>query len=176
MERVVVTGCSGSGKTTLAAALAHRLDLPHVELDALHHDEGWAVPSDEEFRARVAAATAGDRWVVDGNYWFKISDIVWPRADTLVFLDLPRWRVMWQVVRRTITRLVTREELWNGNHERWRNLLSREPEKNILLWAWTTHGERPARFEAAVAASGLDDLEVVRCRSRADMAHLLGTV
>ena len=55
---------------------------------------------------------------------------MWPRADTVVWLDLPRSQVMRQIVSRTFRRVLTREELWNGN---------REPVEN--LWAWTRgHG------------------------------------
>lgn len=35
-QRIVVIGSTGSGKTTLANQLAHTLNLPHIELDALH--------------------------------------------------------------------------------------------------------------------------------------------
>ena len=36
MQRVSVIGVTGSGKTTLAAALAAKLQVPYIELDALH--------------------------------------------------------------------------------------------------------------------------------------------
>ncbi|KSZ56875.1 hypothetical protein Z045_20930 [Rhodococcus pyridinivorans KG-16] len=36
-RRVLVAGTSGSGKTTLAARIGETLDLPHVEIDGLHH-------------------------------------------------------------------------------------------------------------------------------------------
>ena len=41
------------------------LDVPHVELDALHwrHQPDWGMPSDEEFLPDVQQATASDAWV-----------------------------------------------------------------------------------------------------------------
>src|SRR6188472_2575998 len=83
-------GGSCSGKTTLAAALAERLGVPHVELDALHHGPNWQEASAEDLRAKVEAALAGqDGWVTDGNYVGKLGTLLVDRADTIVWLDLP---------------------------------------------------------------------------------------
>src|SRR2546428_783868 len=85
MRRVSVIGASGSGKTTVGRALAARLGVPCVEMDELHwtHPD-WELPPLEEFRARVDEATQGASWVVDGSYG-KARDIVWSRADTVVW-------------------------------------------------------------------------------------------
>jgi DNA helicase HerA-like ATPase len=87
-RRLIVIGTSGAGKTTLAKTLASLLGSPFVELDALHWDPNWTPAPPETFRARVAAATAGERWVVDGGY-SAVRDLLWPRADTLIWLDYP---------------------------------------------------------------------------------------
>src|SRR5205809_1832315 len=87
-RRVVVVGTTGSGKTTLAGRLAQRLGVPHVELDALHWEANWVEAGDEVFRERAARALTGSAWVVDGNY-SKVRDIVWGRADMVVWLDYP---------------------------------------------------------------------------------------
>src|SRR5262249_51570773 len=81
-----VTGISGSGKSTFARALAERLGVPYVELDALHHGPGWSETPADEFRRRVeeAIAAAPDGWVIDGNYRQKLDDLVLGAADTLV--------------------------------------------------------------------------------------------
>jgi len=95
-------------------------------LDAIFHQPGWVGLDDTEFARRVEAATIGDCWVVDGNY-SRIRQIVWSRADTVVVLDLPRWRVMSQLLVRTVRRGWTGAELWNGNRENLRNLIRGDP-------------------------------------------------
>ena len=50
--------------------------------------------------ALIAAAIAGDGWIFDGNH-FGSLDVRAERADTLVFLDLPRGLCM----RRLLTRI-----------------------------------------------------------------------
>jgi adenylate kinase family enzyme len=126
VKRVSVVGNSGSGKSTLARALATRLGVPHIELDALNHQSGWQRLPAVEFRERIDTATAAGGWVVDGNY-SAVRDLVWARADTVAWLDPPRRTVMRQVVWRSVHRVAMRVELWNGNRERWRNLLTRDP-------------------------------------------------
>ncbi len=99
--------------------------------------------------------------MVDGNY-SVVRDLVLARADAAVLLHPPRHRVMRRLVRRTIRRIVTSEELWNGNREDPRNLLSMDPETNILLWAWTTHDRRAARFAEEMADPRWRDVRFLR--------------
>jgi adenylate kinase family enzyme len=162
-QRILVTGTSGSGKTTLAAALAARLGLPHTEIDALYHGPGW-VPR-PEFAADVAALAAGEYWVTEWQY-SGVRSLLLARADLLVWLDLPRWQVMHQQVRRTLRRRMRRVELWNGNVEPplWTFLVNRD---HIVRWAWRTHPHTEERVRAVLAAAG--GPPVVRLRSRQEV-------
>ena len=113
VRRVSVVGNSGSGKSTVAAHLSAHLGVPHVELDAIFHQPGWLPLPAGEFRHRVALAAEGEGWVIDGDY-SVVRDIVWRRADTVVWLDLPRVLVMRRVVGRTLARILLRRELWKS--------------------------------------------------------------
>jgi adenylate kinase family enzyme len=176
MRRIWVRGNSGSGKTTLARQLAAALGVPHLELDGVFHQPGWQPLPDEEFRARVAEFVAADAWVVDGNYRTALGNTVAGRADTLIFLDPPRHRVMRQVIGRTLRRMARREELWNGNRERWANLFRLDPQESIIMWAWTQHGRYREKIAAARADPALAHLEFIRLTSRAQVADLVARV
>src|SRR5262249_55473207 len=146
--RVSVVGSSGSGKTTLGKALAARLDVPFVELDSIFHQRNWTELPEDEFQARVRDAVAGDAWVVDGNY-AAVRPIVLERATSVVWLDYSRPRVMQQVIRRSVSRGVTRQELWNGNREDPRTWLDAD---HPIRWAWTHHARKRVEYEARFAA------------------------
>ncbi|MDY6875165.1 MAG: adenylate kinase [Chloroflexota bacterium] len=171
-QRLVVIGTSGSGKTTTAGQIAQRLEIPHVELDALHWEPDWTPVPLDVFRERTAQALSGDVWVVDGNY-SKVRDIVWSLASTVVWLDYALPVIMWQLVRRTLRRILTREELWGGNHESWRMaLFSRE---SILLWALQTYRRRRREYPMLFNRPEYAHLTVVHLHSPQDTrAWLLG--
>lgn len=169
MRRIVVVGTSGSGKTALARRLAGRLSCPYIELDALHWRPNWTEAPVEEFRERVRRAVDGDAWVVDGNYGV-VRDIVWPRADTLVWLDYPLGVILWRLLRRSVQRLMTRQELWAGNREDLRLLLSRD---SIFLWALRTYRTHRRAYGAVAHDPAKAHLAMVRLRSpRAGAAWL----
>jgi adenylate kinase family enzyme len=133
--RVNVKGISGSGKTTFAQALAERLNVPYLELDAVHHGPGWTEASPAELQERVGRfmAASPDAWVIDGNYESKLGSLVTDAADTIVWLDLPLHVSLRRLWRRTNQRIRGRVELWSGNRESWRNAFWGRD----ALFAWT---------------------------------------
>jgi adenylate kinase family enzyme len=175
MMRVSVVGNSGSGKSVLGRALAARLGVPFVELDAIYHRSGWQPAPADQFYTHVDAATVTGGWVVDGNY-SAVRDLVWTRADTVIVLDLPRHTVMRQVIWRTVRRVALRVELWNGNRERWRNLFVRDPQESVIVWAWHRHFAYRDRYLAAANDPKWHHLAFVRIQSRRDARQLLNGV
>lgn len=161
-RRIAIVGNSGSGKTTLARELARRLGLKHVELDALYHEAGWTPATPEAFRERTASALDTGAWVADGNYG-QVRDLVWGGADTLIWLDYPLPFILLRLTRRTFRRLSTREELWNGNREQWRNhFLSTD---SLFLWAIKVHRRRRREYPQHLCRPEYAHLHVLRFRS-----------
>jgi adenylate kinase family enzyme len=177
MRRISVIGSSASGKTRTASIVSQILGVPHLELDSVFHRSGWQPLDDASFRAAVAAVAQRDAWVIDGNYLSHgVAQVVWPRADTLVWLDPPRTTVLRRALGRTLRRLVAREELWNGNRESWRGIFSPKPEDNIVLWAWTRHAPTRERYEAMLRDGTWQHLSVRRLRTTADVRSFLDEV
>lgn len=157
--RFVVVGTSGSGKTTTAQRIAQTLDIPHIELDALHWDPDWTPAATPIFRQRVADRISADAWAVDGNY-SRVRDLVWARATTVVWLDYPLWLVMWRVISRTFRRSFQGTELWNGNREDWRKgFMSQD---SVIVWALTTYHRRRREYPQLFARPEHNHLHVIR--------------
>jgi adenylate kinase family enzyme len=159
--RIAVVGTTGSGKTTLAKALAPRLALRHIELDALNWEAGWQDLSradPDELIRRVASAIAGDAWVIDGGYAI-VRDLIWSRATHLVWLDYERPVIMYRVIRRSLVRAVLRTPMWAGNRERWWRMLR---QSHPIRWAWRTWHRRRSDFEARLNRDEYAHLVVLR--------------
>jgi adenylate kinase family enzyme len=173
VRRVSVVGNSGSGKSTLARELAATLGVPHLELDSVYHQPHWEPLPLDEFQRVVAARAAEDGWVIDGNYGSRVQPLVWARADTVVWLDPPRYAVMRRVIWRTVRRAAIRQELWNGNKEPLTNFFSLDPEKSIISWAWHSHATYRARYGAAAADPANAHLAFIHLVSRDDVSRFL---
>jgi len=145
----IVSTASGNGKTTVGRALAAKLRVPFHELDALHHGPNWTEATPEELRAKVDPIVASEEWVIDGAYRAKLGDLVLESADLVVWLDLPVWVWLPRLVRRTALRMVTREELWNGNREELRNAL--HPRNSVVVYAVRGYRKRRRRYELEFA-------------------------
>ena len=120
----------------------------------------------------MSEATRPEHWVVDGNY-SAVQDIVWEAADTVVWFDLPYLTVMARMIRRTLRRTLTGEELWNGNREPLSNLWSLDPQKSIIVWAATRARRLPPALHGSRGDPRWARLCFVRLRSQAETEGFL---
>jgi adenylate kinase family enzyme len=166
--RVAVVGTSGSGKSTFARRLAEARGIAFHELDLINWRPGWRSRSEREpeaFIADVDAATSLPEWTIAGGY-SKVRALIWSRATYLVWLDLPRSLIMRQVIRRSLQRAASGEDVFPGCREDWTRLLTAE---HPIRWAWDTYHRRKAQFSAMLAEPGFRHLTVIRPTSRAEV-------
>ncbi|MEU0436189.1 adenylate kinase [Streptomyces sp. NPDC006290] len=157
MERILVVGVTGAGKSTLARAVSGRLGMPYHEMDALFFNgPGWAV--NDKLAEDVSRLAAGPRWIVDSLGHPEVRDLLWTRADTVIWLDYPRHVVMPRVLRRSIRRTVTREVIFGGNRETWREWLRRD---HPAWWSWSQHGTRHDEIERRTLDSSFAPLDTL---------------
>lgn len=161
-QRISIVGTSGSGKTTLAQKIAKTYELPHVELDQLQWEPNWTSVPGDIFQERVRRALQGDRWVVDGNY-SKVRDLVWSRADTVIWLNYPFHIVFRRSLQRAIIRIVTQEECCNGNYESLRKTFFNRD--SILWWMITTYSKNQRKFPLLFQQPEYQHLNILQFQS-----------
>ncbi len=139
-KKVIIIGSAGAGKSTLAKRLGPLLGLGVFHLDALFWKPGWVQTPRDEWRALQQELLARDSWLIDGNYGSTL-ELRLAAADTVIFMDFPRWLCLWRVFNRRIQyRGRTRSDMGPGCPEHidweffrwvWRFPLVERPE---VLW------------------------------------------
>ncbi|MSQ41599.1 MAG: toxin [Dehalococcoidia bacterium] len=144
--------------------------MPFAELDALYWRPGWQAPSEEEFRARLREVAAGDAWVGTGSYYRHTRPVLWPRLETIVWLDLPLRVVIQRILRRSWRHSRSHELLWGTNVERfWRQVKLWSPQNSLIAFAVCNRGAVRRRQEAAMRDPELAHVRWVRLRSQREL-------
>lgn len=147
-DRVLVYGVTGSGKSTAAVAIGERTGHPVTLVDELTWLPGWVPVDTEEQRELIGEIVAGERWLLDSSYGAWL-DLVLPRAQLVIGLDYPRWLSLTRLLRRTVTRAITKEEMCNGNVETWRKVFARD---SIIVWHFRSFARKRSRMRAWATA------------------------
>ncbi|MEU7746169.1 hypothetical protein [Nonomuraea sp. NPDC049158] len=156
--RILVAGISGAGKSTMARALSSRLGVPYHEMDALHFaGPGWAV--NDAFATRVAQIAASPAWIFDSYGYPQVRDLLWERADTVVWLDYSRRVIMPRVLRRSLRRTLLRERIFGGNRETLTGWFRRD---HPAWWAWSQHGVRRTDIQRRAHDPRFAPIRVIR--------------
>lgn len=104
MTRISIVGISGSGKSTLANKLSKKLNIPAIHLDKHFWTVDWTERySRADFKKVSDEFTDKDEWIIDGNYRSSI-DHRFERSDIIIFLDYPKWRSIFRVIKRVFSR------------------------------------------------------------------------
>jgi len=146
MRRVVILGPGAAGKSTLARRLGVVTGLEVIELDKEFWRPGLVARPVEEWAALQRELAAGRGWIMDGDLGpYDVLGARLEAADTVVILDVPRWRCVWRAVRRSRERA----DFW-----KW-------------LWRWR-RDFRPQMYRAIEQHAPGVDLRIIRTAAAAD--------
>ena len=174
-QRIVVIGTTSSGKSTLAEKLAKCLDMNFIELDALHWEPNWQEASLEVFRARVESAIQTKRWIVAGNYHVT-RDLIWPKAEAIIWLDYSLWRIFYQLTHRTVRRWWTQELLWGTNREPLWVHLKLWSQESLFHWLFKTYWRRRRETPELLNRPEHRHLKLIRFKHPKDTEEWIKTI
>ena len=160
-KRVVVIGVTSSGKSTLAETLAWRFQMEFIELDALHWEPNWQEAPMDVFRVRVEKAIQAERWSVAGNY-HMVRDLIWPKAEAIIWLDYPFLTVFWRLTRRTFKRWWTQEVLWGTNIEPFLGHFKLWSQDSLFHWLFKTYWRRKREIPILLSEPVNQHLKLIR--------------
>jgi adenylate kinase family enzyme len=155
-RRIVVLGCAGSGKTSLAQQIGERTGLPVICLDEMSRrlSSQGKLPS---FRSLLEEAHAKEAWISDGNFAQVSFDIRLPRAELVIWLELPRIVCAWRACTRVLRQ---------GEPHKLRGLPA------VLAFIWRFDRVNRTLIEVARSKHGTK-VPVIRLRSGREIAGFL---
>ena len=156
MNKIVIIGACGSGKTTLARQLSSKLDIASADLDDLHWRPGWVEADRQEFRHDIEQIVSKDKWIISGNYRKVSTELIWPYADTLIWIDYGFIRTLYQLLGRTYARVMDQQEICNGNYETLKQTFSKD---SIILWYFQSYKERQKHAAELFDDKPLENIE-----------------
>ena len=154
--KIVILGYSGSGKSTLARNLSEKYNIPVLHFDTVQFLPNWEIRVQEEKeRMTKDFLDANDAWVIDGNYSKLSYQRRMEEADVIILLLFNKISCLYRVTRRYLKykdstrpdmavgckekldwefiKWILRDGRTEESRQRYQGVLSRYPEKTILI-------------------------------------------
>lgn len=167
--RIQIIGTSCSGKSTLAKKLSDYMNIKHIELDELFWEKNWVKRNADEFYQLVQNATAQTSYVCCGNYSL-VRDVLFSRATHIIWLNYSFIRVFWRALRRSIKRIVLRENVCNGNIESFRKTFFSKD--SILLWVIQSFAKRKKEYPKMLEELKQNGIIVIELKKNASIQQI----
>lgn len=172
-KKINVVGTTGSGKTTVAKTIAKILNQPHIEIDQIFWGPNWQKPTNRDFYDRLKLSLENSNaYVLDGNYT-KTNSLKLSHVQTVVWLNLPLNQNFFQLVKRTLARLMDRTELWpgTGNTESiYSHLFTKD---SIFYWFLKTYKGNQIAVKALAENPQWSHLQFIELTSPAQIQEFL---
>jgi len=156
-QRIIIIGGSGSGKSTLASRIAAHTHYPVYHLDNLLLNPDWSQkPKSDWLSICEKEFLSKDTGIVDGNYASVLNErIEW--ADLIIFIDVPAYRQLWSVLKRTILVNLKLEKREGSIEERKEGM-------SFDFFMWILNWNRDHRKELLARLETVKDTKVVVTR------------
>lgn len=169
-KKIAIIGCAGSGKTTLAFKLKEKLNLPLYHLDQYYWKPGWQRAALEEFIIIHQELCERDEWIMEGSYTSTLLTRV-AYADIVIFLDVPRYKCLWYVLKRSVLNL---GKIIPGNPEGCEQRLLSLQFLEFLKWIWAfKYRARGAILNILEICKDSDDAKQIYILKSLDESELL---
>ena len=110
-----------------------------------------------------------------GNY-SRVRDLIWERAELIIWLDYSFPLIFWRLLTRTIRRAVTQEELWNGNRETFWGHLKLWSQDSLFNWLFKTYWRRKREIPILLARPEYVHLKSIRFKHPRETEEWLETL
>ncbi|TYS60552.1 DNA topology modulation protein [Bacillus infantis] len=168
MKRIIILGSGGSGKSTFAVQLGHTLDIPVTHLDALYWGPGWVKTPEDEWQEKQKKYLKEKSWIIDGNFSSSL-DLRIKAADTIIFLDLPRYICLFRALKRSLRDYgKTRPDMGEGCREKF--------DLKFLKWVWNFPQKGRKKIINRLNSPTVQDKTIIHLRSPRSVENFLKNI
>lgn len=144
-KRILIIGANGAGKTVLAKKLSSHYNIKLIELDRIFWKPEWVKSTEDEFFENVKKELSLHKdWIVDGNYYSKVNELVWRDANMIIWLDYKIGLVARRVIARTIKNIVFKRKLFDNNYDSFRRMITLKD--SIVVWSLKTFKRKRRKY------------------------------
>jgi adenylate kinase family enzyme len=170
MKKILILGSGGAGKTTFALQLASKLALPLYHLDALYWKPNRQKPTDDEWNQTIIELLKKENWIIDGSY-FSTLHLRVPEADTVIYLDIPNYLCIWNILKRRL-----KYAKWTGKTRP--GLATHTSEKvyfSFLKWVWFYQKKEKPKVLQIIKQYKKTNVNILYFNNYASLEHFLNT-
>lgn len=143
-NKTIIIGSSCSGKTTLGKRLAKITHAKIIDIDELHWKPNWQSTPSAQLIPKIEKEIWGEpRWIISGNYRETMPTTM-PQATCVIWLDYPLTLLLRRMLKRTIIRVITQQEICNGNKETIKGTFFEK--NNLFSYTIRTYPKRKQQF------------------------------
>lgn len=164
--KIAIIGYSGSGKSTLARELSSRLSIPVLHLDRIGWSSGWVLRDQNEASRMISHfLDTNNNWIIDGNWGQFDKGRRYDEADTIVFMNFPRFRCLFRAMKRRLQ--------YQGKTRP--DLAEECPEKFDIEFAWwiLAEGRNAERVQKYNRVAEKNPGKIIELRSPGDVKSFL---